>query len=613
MKVQKEKNKEKNNKNKKEINEIVFYGQDWTPICDAYFAYRESDSDASNPKQIKDEKDAEVLQEILWSFLQEQNKYIDTHIGDKNNSDVIIVGKSDNDISWQNNDKDKYLLSYMNDYNNEQEFGDLVGTIRRKYKKGAIDKDSEFYKSLIRNKEQLKKSEEKSEVGWKRILSKLLPKQGKSSLEPEIQIKVEIYSRFDRFDIDSIKNPKPYFLTSLLSKGNLNFNHVHNVDFSFDSLFDFYMLWQMKKHLADALLKGFFKKYQRFEGNDERPRGSIDIARHLRLNIGLNNGKVAYSYRENSLDNMVNHLILTAYDYLSEKYPGLVSDNFDAQQVRDLNNLKYEIGYPKYDRRTVITKNNAPVSHPYYNEYRELQSDCLMILRDEGLSPFGNNHENVSGILYYVPDLWEEYLEYYIRNEIMKRNKGKQYGITVAAQETIYVMCNLAGEKGHETRPDFVFRYKKDEKEVPFYIADAKYRKGWPKALKGKLPRKLMGDYDKCNRDMVSINGNATSVIFPVKEKELKEIERNGNLQYAHQFSKENTMTHFYTFPVEVPDVEKRGDNKLETFGEWNKKMHHSLEKAMAMVNDSLNYEADRSRQMNELLKNLFRWKNPLS
>ena len=30
-----------------------------------------------------------------------------------------------------------------------------------------------------------------------------------------------------------------------------------------------------------------------------------------------------------------------------------------------------------------------------------------MILRDEGVSPFGNEDEHLDGILYYVPDLWE--------------------------------------------------------------------------------------------------------------------------------------------------------------------------------------------------------------
>ena len=64
------------------------------------------------------------------------------------------------------------------------------------------------------------------------------------------------------------------------------------------------------------------------------------------MNLGMDNGRVAYSYRENTVDNMLNHLILAAFDYLKEKYPYIVDNNVDDEMLAELNHLKYEIGYP---------------------------------------------------------------------------------------------------------------------------------------------------------------------------------------------------------------------------------------------------------------------------
>ena len=37
-------------------------------------------------------------------------------------------------------------------------------------------------------------------------------------------------------------------------------------------------------------MKGLYKTYQRFEKNDDKLKGTIDISRHIRLNLGLPSG-----------------------------------------------------------------------------------------------------------------------------------------------------------------------------------------------------------------------------------------------------------------------------------------------------------------------------------
>lgn len=41
-----------------------------------------------------------------------------------------------------------------------------------------------------------------------------------------------------------------------------------------------------------------------------------------------------------------------------------------------------------------------------------------MILRKLGISMFGYDDEKVQGILYYIPDLWEDFLEKYMSSEL---------------------------------------------------------------------------------------------------------------------------------------------------------------------------------------------------
>ena len=53
----------------------------------------------------------------------------------------------------------------------------------------------------------------------------------------------------------------------LNDKLELNFDKEHHVDYDFDSLFDFYLLWLLLNSFRDALLKGYYKTYRRFERN----------------------------------------------------------------------------------------------------------------------------------------------------------------------------------------------------------------------------------------------------------------------------------------------------------------------------------------------------------
>ena len=561
--------------------DIAFYGQDFSSIDNAFIAVQ------SNGKtEVDNVKGNEYYKNLLWNLLKDLNKY----------RDELCIGHSDNPESKEEDYKLWSANSYRSikndadgkkvDSSEWRFFGSLVGTVRKEYSK------NDFKKLYSINEDNIKIDSPDDSL--------LKPFTSKKT----VKIKLVIYSRFDSLNRKNLEQTKPYFIANLLMSGKLRFSKM-TVDFDYESLFDFYMLWVLVQRFRDASLKGFFKKYQRFERNDNKLKGSIDIARHIRLNMGMDNGKVAYSFRENSLDNMLNHLLLEAFEYIKSKYPDIVDSvlSFDLDFERELQVLKYEIGYPKYNRRAIIAGNNTPISHPFYYEYKELQKTCLMILRDEGVSPFGNISEHVDGILYYVPDLWEDYLESHIRKGMRKYrdSEDSQYDMELSAQEKIYVMTDMKWEGGKLTKPDYVFRYSADDEsgESRFFILDAKYRPQWGAALNGLFHKDLVDDYNKCLRDMVSVLGSSSGVIFPIYDNDEEDTVKTDSekQQYAHRYSKYNPYGVFYTFPVMIKKPEEN-----DSFKDWRKKMDDEVAGVMDKLMPVLDFELERKIELDRAI-----------
>lgn len=401
----------------------------------------------------------------------------------------------------------------------------------------------------------------------------------------DLNIVFQIQSRLDVKNSNGEKG-RPYFLSTLLFRDKLNLNE-NTVPENDESVFDYLLLYWFKTQLQKAYLKGFYRTYQRFEKNDEHPKGSIDIARHIRLNMGLNNGKIAYSYRENSVNNYLNHMIIAAYDHLKKKYYELVEENFDDNiELKSIvDRLRQLTGYEKYHSYQLIAKNMRPISHPYYMEYEKLRKTCMMILRDEGINFLdGDLDEEINGVLFYLPDLWEKFLEKQLRVSI------KDISVTMKSQDIIKVFGKKEDTKKEdtkkdtyvyeyqqETRPDYVFY---DEQKNPFMILDAKFKPSlWKKTVteekdtgkKDEEEESILDDYTKCCRDMTSIDGYSTGVIFPINED-----EKIKGKYLVHSLCGFNKLCRFYTFPVSVPYSSE--DNYIKWSAKFNKNLNRSQE-----------------------------------
>jgi len=213
---------------------------------------------------------------------------------------------------------------------------------------------------------------------------------------------ITIRSRFGTVNCDDYF--LHYMLRKVLSVNLFNLKHTTTDEQVFDFLVHLFPYF-----LNKALAQGLYKEYRRNEYNDCNLRGTIDINRHIKLNMPFN-GRVAYRTREFSYDNHVTQLIRHTVEYIRTKRLGemVLHTNVDTQEnVSQI--VSATSTYQKQDRLQVIKSNLRPVVHPYYTQYVPLQKLCLKILNHEQLR-YGQNKDEIYGILFDVSWLWEEYL-----------------------------------------------------------------------------------------------------------------------------------------------------------------------------------------------------------
>ena len=420
----------------------------------------------------------------------------------------------------------------------------------------------------------------------------------------DADITLEVRSRFDEED-------KPWFLAAMLSQiitgedGQVisTSNEVWKGDME---IFGFLSAVLFQNLLKRAYESGIYKTYVRIEHNDEKLRGTIDIARHLRLNAGRNDAVIAYNTREHSYNNMLNHLIIITWDYLKRRYSG-ICDNLekDTEFMRAIKNIEGFIGGKRAELSKCVNACRRSITGPYYTDYEELRKLCLNILRNEVSANIfsGNSDQNVCGIVIYTPDLWEKYLERAVRKQLPQ-------DIELKAQEELYTYQNYIDELKYnytqKTRPDYVF-YSNE----PLFILDAKFRIFDAKEEKNKTyaPWEVApaddNDYNKLLRDMLNFGAHASAIIYPYRiitdEKKDNENKvkvqpdyKNKDYTKPHLLSTINSTDHFYHFPVIIPHNTDSG-SKIKDWKDWCSELENETSSTVSQVIKVLETEKQRS------------------
>lgn len=201
-----------------------------------------------------------------------------------------------------------------------------------------------------------------------------------------------------------------YFMQYILQK----VFSINLVDFKFttgqDYIFNL-MMFLFPYMLKKAMRQGIYRTYQTFRRNDANIKGTIDISRHIRMNIPFA-GNVAYSSRERTADNHVIQLIRHTIEEIKSGTFGKNILNCDDDMRSNVSMIvEATPSYNRMAREKVIRQNIRPFSHPYYTDYGPLRKLCLAILRHKKISFTQSDKDEVYGILFDGAWLWEEYLD----------------------------------------------------------------------------------------------------------------------------------------------------------------------------------------------------------
>lgn len=272
----------------------------------------------------------------------------------------------------------------------------------------------------------------------------------------DLQIKIK--SRFDLGRDDFLLH---YMLQKVLSFNLFDLSHNNEQEDVFD-----FIMFMFPYFLKAAMRQGLYREYQNYQHNDANLKGTIDIGRHIARNIPFV-GNIAYSTREYSHDNNMTELIRHTIEFMKTKKYGQAVLNIDRETIENVNTIvEHTPLYNKSDRNSVISKNLRMKTHPYYTEYRPLQTLCLQILRMEEVK-YGESDEEICGILFDGAWLWEEYVNTILSKQGFTHPENKLH------KGGIYLFEGHSGIR----YPDF---YKDD------MVLDAKYKR--------------LGSYDKVSK-----------------------------------------------------------------------------------------------------------------
>lgn len=263
---------------------------------------------------------------------------------------------------------------------------------------------------------------------------------------------IEIYSRFEdvkhKFAFINHMLNKIYDLNDwLLTQGGNN-----KTDLNLDLLLKLSFLSKLK----NAYREGEYKSYEKVHKNDTAPRGTIDIARHIKLNLCPENYKVAYSYNEYTSKNSYIYLVRLCYEMLFEK-----GKKPKGKEIDDL--LFKSQDYWSYDKRQIIHKNeNKPITSPLFKCHRDLQKFCLDVLKHKKmtLDSFGTENGKY-GVLIDCAWLWEEYVATLLKDYFIHK--------TMSSKEKDFLFADEKGNRFQRIIPDYI-----GKNSLPV-IADAKY------------------------------------------------------------------------------------------------------------------------------------------
>lgn len=311
------------------------------------------------------------------------------------------------------------------------------------------------------------------------------------------------------------------------------------------------------EQIEHACRKGLYRRYRTYECNDSRVKGKIDITRHIRLNP-LNNGKIAYSYREYTIDNDVNKLIFTAYTYLQKRYPDTMKSLEKRRKtVGECMSKFRNIMQPasRQEAQKLVQRERRKITHSVYHDWEEVRKTAIILLRHMGISVENDKDKaqnKIHGVLINMNWIWEKYLE-----SILKDKLKEEYCLKAQHEKKIFFL-NGEGQGKRTLKPDLcIFKKENVNTNTPVLILDAKYKNAWSKAAVGEeFEESVREDCFQILSYMYGFGCNKSGIFCPVVE---AEEEAPKLLDYTIRKDETNRKDgKFYLLPLQIPKSENK-------------------------------------------------------
>lgn len=313
--------------------------------------------------------------------------------------------------------------------------------------------------------------------------------------------RVVITSRFDQRDKPG-QPGKPFFLSYLLETcWDAALLALEPLGGTYErDMFDVLLVAKLAIQIQKAWKKGTLRQYRTFRHNDSRVRGPIDVPRHIRENLGQDNGRTAYRTRAYSTDNPYNILLLQAVDTAARKHPALLGRLCRLPEFQAaLRTLRQEApDWAGVRRETVLRHTAKKIVNPVYRDYEPARTAARAILRRLGTDPQEKSQRSsvVTGAFLDMDELWERFLA-----------KELFGGAANAVQQTQSILGGSVN-----VRPDFLWK----EKGV---VLDAKNRPVWSGTLESKFwGKNVVEDVHQVLSYMLALDCQDGGVIFPDRD-----------------------------------------------------------------------------------------------
>lgn len=367
-------------------------------------------------------------------------------------------------------------------------------------------------------------------------------------------LRLEIHSRFD-------SNQKSYFLLYLFSRIYGFDIHPREIGAGGDSVFDIILCVLFCERLMGAYEQGLFKVYRRYRHNDYDFRGTLDVARHIRLNTPFL-GKTAYTTREFSYDNEILCLIRQTIGFVQLKYESLWTSYQSANPLLMEIERVIEEATPSFRMNCDYSSSVqccSEITHPLLRDYEQVRRICRSILRGEAGNIYHSDRDESFGLIVDMAWLWEEFVSLCLLKaespdgraptEEPPRYKHLQRGV----EDSKNYAPKLYRDSGYKSYryPDFIERVRQNEamtKKTRRNFMDAKYKHWAFSSSNSQKNAAARNDLHQFVTYFFLTGGTACGVVFPAR----KGAAENGK----EDLEEERIVQPFPGFyPADCPEV----------------------------------------------------------